>query len=145
MQFREISWQSDEYQQACELRNTILRLPLGLNLLQEDLSNEAEYLHFGMFKSDRLVAYVLAVPLQTGQVKLRQMAVSNECQGQGIGRRLIELVEECLVQQGFQVVELDARREAIGFYEKLGYIPEGDEFISVTIPHQRMTKVIAAN
>ena len=30
MQFREISWQSDEYQQACELRNTILRRPLGM-------------------------------------------------------------------------------------------------------------------
>ncbi|MFI4850966.1 MAG: GNAT family N-acetyltransferase [Gimesia chilikensis] len=143
MQFREISWQSDEYQQACELRNTILRLPLGLNLLQEDLSNEAEYLHFGMFKSDRLVACVLAVPLGSGRAKLRQMAVSGECQGQGIGRRLIESVEDCLVQQGFQVVELDARREAVGFYEKLGYIPKGDEFISVTIPHQRMTKAIA--
>ena len=145
MQFREISWQSDEYQQACELRNTILRLPLGLNLLQEDLSNEAEYLHFGMFQSDQLVAYVLAVPLGSGRGKLRQMAVSDECQGQGIGRRLIESVEERLVQKGYQIVELDARREAIGFYEKLGYVPQGDEFISVTIPHQRMTKVIAAD
>ncbi len=143
MQFREISWQSDEYQQACELRNTILRRPLGMNLLQEDLSNEAEYLHFGMFKSDRLVACVLAVPLGSGRAKLRQMAVSGECQGQGIGRRLIQSVEDCLVQQGFQVVELDARREAVGFYEKLGYVSQGDEFISVMIPHQRMTKAIA--
>lgn len=144
MTFLEIPFQSDRYAQACELRNQVLRLPLGLDLLSEDLSPESEYLHFGIEQDGQLIACVLAVPLDSGRAKLRQMAVSSECQGQGIGRRLIESVEDCLVQQGFQVVELDARREAVGFYEKLGYVSEGDEFISVTIPHQCMTKVIAA-
>ncbi|WP_417394691.1 GNAT family N-acetyltransferase [Gimesia chilikensis] len=145
MSFLEIPFQSRWYEQACELRNRLLRLPLGLDLKSEDLSPESEYLHFGIEQDGQLIACVLAVPLGSGRAKLRQMAVSGECQGQGIGRRLIESVEDCLVQQGFQVVELDARREAVGFYEKLGYVSEGDEFISVTIPHQRMTKVIAAD
>lgn len=145
MTFLEIPFQSDWYAQACVLRNQVLRLPLGLDLQSEDLSPESEYLHFGIEQEGQLIACVLAVPLGSGRAKLRQMAVSGECQGQGIGRRLIESVEDCLVQQGFQVVELDARREAVGFYEKLGYVPQGDEFISVTIPHQRMTKVIAAD
>ncbi len=145
MSFLEISFQSRWYAQACVLRNQVLRLPLGLDLQSEDLSPESEYLHFGIVQDGQLIACVLAVPLDSRRAKLRQMAVSGECQGQGIGRRLVESVEDCLVQQGFQVVELDARREAIGFYEKLGYIPKGDEFISVTIPHQRMTKVIAAD
>lgn len=144
MTFLEIPFQSDRYAQACELRNQVLRLPLGLDLQSEDLSPESEYLHFGIEQDGQLIACVLAVPLGSGRAKLRQMAVLSECQGQGIGRRLIESVEDCLVQQGFQVVELDARREAVGFYEKLGYVSQGDEFISVTIPHQRMTKVIAA-
>ncbi|MCA9019285.1 MAG: GNAT family N-acetyltransferase, partial [Planctomycetaceae bacterium] len=111
----------------------------------EDLSAESEYLHFGIEQEGQIVAYVLAVPLTAECAKLRQMAVAVTCQGQGLGRRLLELVEKSLKQKGFQVLELDARKEAVGFYEKLGYAVEGDEFISVTIPHRRMTKSITAD
>lgn len=145
MSFLEIPFQSDWYEQACELRNQVLRLPLGLDLQTEDLSAESEYMHFGIEQEGQIVAYVLAVPLTAARAKLRQMAVAAAYQGQGIGRRLLKLVEASLNQKGIQVLELDARKEAVGFYEKLGYAVEGDEFISVTIPHQRMTKAIVAD
>jgi predicted GNAT family N-acyltransferase len=35
---------------------------------------------------------------------------------------------------------MHARKSALGFYEKLGYTPEGDEFEEVTIPHYLMRK-----
>lgn len=145
MSFLEIPFQSDWYAQACVLRNQVLRLPLGLDLQTEDLSAESEYLHFGIEQEEQIVAYVLAVPLTAGRAKLRQMAVATACQGQGLGRQLMELVEGALKQKGIQVLELDARGEAVGFYEKLGYAVVGDEFISVTIPHRRMTKTIATD
>lgn len=145
MSFLEIPYQSDWYEQACVLRNQVLRLPLGLDLQTEDLSGESEYLHFGIEQDGQIVAYVLAVPLTAERARLRQMAVATAFQGQGLGRRLLELVEESLKQKGIQALELDARGEAVGFYEKLGYTVEGDEFISVTIPHRRMTKTIAAD
>ncbi|QDT26085.1 GNAT family N-acetyltransferase [Gimesia panareensis] len=145
MLFLEIPFQSDWYAQACVLRNQLLRLPLGLDLQTEDLSPESEYLHFGIEQEGQIVAYVLAVPMSDERAKLRQMAVATAYQGQGLGRRLLELVEASLKQKGIQMLELDARKEAVGFYEKLGYAVEGDEFISVTIPHQRMTKAIVAD
>jgi predicted GNAT family N-acyltransferase len=37
---------------------------------------------------------------------------------------------------------MHARKSAVGFYEKLGYEIEGDEFEEVTIPHYEMQKTL---
>lgn len=142
MQIQEIPYRSNKYQQVVELRNQLLRLPLGLDLLSEDLSVESKYIHFATVVSDQVVACVQAVPASEDRVKLRQMAVAVDYQGQGVGRQLLEAVECLLRQRGVKVLELDARKEVIGFYEKLGYTCIGEEFVSVTIPHQRMSKTI---
>jgi predicted GNAT family N-acyltransferase len=37
---------------------------------------------------------------------------------------------------------MNARKTAVGFYEKLGYNAKGDEFEEVTIPHFLMEKTL---
>ena len=49
------------------------------------------------------------------------MAVEEDARGQGIGRALVERLEELAAEQGAERVMLNARSEAIGFYERLGY------------------------
>jgi len=39
---KEIKYGSKEYQQVLELRNKVMRLPLGLNIYDEDLSEEKD-------------------------------------------------------------------------------------------------------
>jgi len=139
--FHEIAFGSGEYEQTCELRNEVLRLPLGLNLYSEDLELEKEQWHFGLFDHDTaLIACVIAVPQASGQAKLRQMAVKAGHEGKGIGRRLLLSVEELLVARGATQLSLHARISAGGFYEKLGYVYSGVPFIEVGIPHIRMEK-----
>ncbi len=140
IKFEQIPFRSDWYTQACEIRNEILRKPLGLDLFTEDLSVESGYRHFGMIEENRVVACALAIPVTAKKAKLRQMAVTLEYQSQGVGRQLLRNMELDLKQQGVESLELEARSTAVGFYEKLGYIPEGEEFLSVTIPHLRMVK-----
>ena len=86
------------------------------------------------------MACVVIKPLGDGLAKLRQMAVAEGRRGQGRGRELVESVEAALRDRGVRRVRMDARKIARGFYEKLGYTVEGDEFIQVTIPHFRMVK-----
>jgi len=127
----------------CELRNEVLRIPVGLNLFDENLSLEKQQMHFGLFDHCRcLVACVIAVPVSSSEAKIRQMAVDGEHQGKGHGRNLIDCIENHLARQGFIRLFMHARLAAAGFYEKLGYAKVGQEFIEVGIPHIRMEKTI---
>ena len=138
--FLEIQHGSDAYRAECDLRHEVLRVPIGLSLHDEDLSQEREQLHFGLLKDGRLVACVIAVLLSPTEAKIRQMAVSREQQGQGCGRRIIEGLERQLAARGVTCFSMHARMTAVGFYEKLGYSKVGAEFPEVGIPHVRMEK-----
>jgi predicted GNAT family N-acyltransferase len=127
----------------CELRNEVLRLPLGLNLFEEDLSQEAHQLHFGLFDQvQNLIACVIAVKYSATEAKIRQMAVKSAYAGQGVGRTLIQSLEDYLARRGITRLSMHARVSAVGFYEKLGYERVGHEFVEVCIPHTRMQKQI---
>ena len=140
---REVRYGSDRYREVLALRDRILRAPLGLTWSKEDLEGEAEQLHFALVdESETPIACVAVKPLDADTAKVRQMAVDESCRGIGAGRQMLQGVEEILRQRGFRRIEMDARKEAVGFYRKLGYEIDGDEFIQVTIPHYRMTREI---
>ena len=141
MTFLEIEFGSDEYRTECKLRNEVLRLPIGLNLFDEDLSLESQQQHFGLFdESGNLVACAIAVVFSANEAKIRQMAVATEHQGKGCGNSIIHSIEAKLVQQGITYLHLHARLTAVRFYEKLGYVRVGQEFVEVGIPHVKMEK-----
>lgn len=143
IRFGKIDFKSTYYESECALRDEVLRRPLGLSLYDEDLSVESEQLHFGLFDAaDVLRACVIAVPVSVLEVKIRQMAVQNGCQGQGLGRRILHDLEEVLAKQGIVRFSLHARKSAIGFYEKLAYAVADDEFVEVGVPHVKMCKVL---
>ncbi len=142
MQFTEIQWQSELYDQEIGLRLELLRVPLGLTFSDPQLQAESADLHFGMLDRGRLIACAVIVPLSTVLAKLRQMAVATAYQRQGIGRNLIRNIESELQDRQFEAIELHARDNAIGFYEKLGYSKQGSQFIEVSLPHWKMTKSI---
>ena len=117
-------------------------MPLGLSLYEEDLSAESAQRHFGLWNGTLLLACVTIAPLSPTTTKLRQMAVTPGCQGQGHGRKLIRFVETQLSQAGVAEISLHARRTAVGFYEKLGYHTLGAEFTEVSLPHLKMEKAL---
>ena len=143
MVFKEIVFGTAEYRLECDLRHAVLREPLGLSFTAEELANEENQLHFGLFEPEgNLVACVVAVRLSPTDARIRQMAVSPGHQRRGVGTRLMKELEEHLRSRGFRNLVLHARASAVEFYEKLGYAIIGDEFIDVTIAHVRMVKVV---
>ena len=143
MEFTEIQWQSELYRQEIELRLELLRSPLGLSFSDEQLSDEATDLHFGMLDEGQLIACAVIVPLSESLAKLRQMAVAEAYQHRGIGATLVRKIESVLTDRLFLAIELHARDHAVGFYEKLGYRKQGSQFIEVTLPHWKMSKSIS--
>ena len=122
------------------LRNEILRKPLGLSFNDEELEREKDDILMGAFEDDRLLGCCLLTAVDSGTVRLRQMAVPNSMQGKGIGRALMIFAENIARDLGYKKLCMHARKTATGFYKKLGYNISGEEFLEVTIPHYTMEK-----
>jgi predicted GNAT family N-acyltransferase len=132
---------SDQYEETKIFRERILRAPLGLKLTAEDVAGEDQQIHIAAVdESNSIVGTVLLKPLPDGIVKLRQMAVDNRLQGSGFGKKIVLFAEQVAKEQGGKNMKMHARISALGFYRKLGYSAEGDQFTENTIPHIGMTK-----
>lgn len=140
MALRIIDHGSKEYMQMVELRNNMLRKPLGLEFDKEELEREKDDILIGCFEDDRLEGCCLLTATDATTVRLRQMAVTSGLQGKGIGRVLLQFAENIARDRGYKKLTMHARKTAVGFYEKLGYSIVGDEFKEVTIPHFVMEK-----
>ncbi|MFA6428105.1 MAG: GNAT family N-acetyltransferase [Candidatus Buchananbacteria bacterium] len=145
MLVKEIKYNSQEYQAAVNLRNKILRLPLGLVLKEEDLQREKSDFHFAFFKGQEIIGTLILTPLDNTTVRMRQVAVASDNQGQGIGSKLVEFAEKFAIDHKFLKIILSARSTALNFYKKNGYQVLGDEYLgkSIKILHFEMSKDIA--
>jgi GNAT superfamily N-acetyltransferase len=131
---------STEYQQMVKLRDDILRKPLGLGFKPDELETEKENMLIGAFEDESMLGCCMLVEENPTTVRLRQMAVINDLQGKGIGRALMSFAENLARDRGYKVLSMHARKNAIGFYEKMGYKVASEEFTEVTIPHYVMEK-----
>ena len=131
---------SPEYQQMIKLREEILRRPLGLGFDSGELETERDNMLIGAFEEEQMLGCCMLVEERPGTVRLRQMAVSNDLQGKGIVRALMNFAENIARDQGYRILSMHARKNAIGFYEKMGYRVASEEFTEVTIPHYVMEK-----
>ena len=140
MPIKQIDHGTKEYQQMVDLRNEILRKPLGLTFDPGELEREKEDILISAFEEDILLGCCLLTKVDNQSVRLRQMAVQNNLQGKGIGASMMNYAENVARDAGYHKMIMHARKTAIGFYEKLGYKVTGREFEEITIPHMIMEK-----
>src|SRR5215469_17461450 len=140
MALRMIDHGTKEYQQMVNLRNEILRKPLGLLFTEEELDGEKDDILMGAFEDDRLLGCCMLTRVDSRTVRLRQMAVPNNMQGKGVGRALMIFAENIARDLGYKRLCMHARTTSLGFYKKLGYRVLGEEFTEVTIPHYVLEK-----
>lgn len=69
-----------------------------------------------------------------------RFAVLKEYRGTGLGSFLMKKVEEKIKEQGGNVAELSAQKQAEKFYLSLGYTPMGDIYYDQHAPHIHMEK-----
>ncbi|MFL5740495.1 MAG: GNAT family N-acetyltransferase [Flavisolibacter sp.] len=129
-----------EYEQMIKLRDDILRKPLGLTFSEDELEKEKSNLHIAAYEDEQMLGCCMLVEEEPGTVRLRQMAVVNDLQGKGIGKALMQFAENLARDRGYKRITMHARKNALGFYEKMGYKKIGKEFHEITIPHFVMEK-----
>jgi predicted GNAT family N-acyltransferase len=138
-----VEFGTPEYDETIALRTEILRKPLGMEFTEEQLSREYEDHHLALLDHDSsiIACLILSIKNET-TLKMRQVAVRQNAQGQGIGKKLVSFAETFAIHKGYSKIELNARDIAVDFYLALDYKVEGDTFVEVGIPHSFMWKKI---
>lgn len=79
----------------------------------------------------------LRVDLDGNVAWFRRVAISEEFQRQGHGSRMIEAAMAFARERGSRIVKSNVARDAVGFYEKLGFKVVGEVHPHVGIPMMR--------
>lgn len=72
--------------------------------------------------------------------KFERIAVRARWRGQGIGRALVEELLLRARQAGCRRFSLSAQLQALDFYRRAAFVPEGEIFTDGGIPHRRMVR-----
>lgn len=134
-EIRQIEHNSPEYWEMVELRDRVLRRPIGLELDRSGLMEEDYEFHIAVFLDEVPVGGLILRPLSEIRLKMRAVAIDDGYRDLGLGSKLVNFAEEFARERGFNEMELNAREPAFRFYEKLGYEKISADFIEVGIPH----------
>ncbi|WP_152619501.1 GNAT family N-acetyltransferase [Cohnella kolymensis] len=97
--------------------------------------------HFIVLDDNRPIATGRWKPYEPGVAKMQRIAVLKSYRGTGVGRLLLQGMEDDARQCGCAESLLDAQCTAEDFYRKLGYVTESIEpFLDADILHVRMRK-----
>ena len=146
MTFGIVPHNSKLYWKAVDLRDELLRKPLGLAFTAKELELEHDQFHFiALQDKTNVIATLVVKQLTRNKFKFRQVCVAENQQGKQIGKQLNQFVESYLCSRGKPpiVLELHARKNVVGYYESLGFEVIGDEFLEIGIPHQKMVKQLS--
>lgn len=141
LSFKIINHSSPEYEAAVKLREGILRKPLGLTFLPEELEAEKEHIQIAGFQGDEVISTAVLVP-EGKDYKMQRVVVKQGMQDSGIGSKMMEFCEDYARNQNIRSIYCHARDSAVNFYLKNNWVAEGDYFDEDTIPHLKMRKVL---
>ena len=81
---------------------------------------------------------------QDRTAKIGRMAVAASSRRKGIGKALMEFAAIAASRDGVEEIVLAAQLAARTFYQRLGYVEEGDVFFDAKLPHVRMRKRLSS-
>lgn len=126
-----------EAAQTYALRHAVLwpDKPLAYVQLPDDEAGQ----HFGVLEGGTVVAVISLFVGAGGVARFRKFATAPAWQGKGRGSALLRHVMAVARAQGARVLWCDARQDAIPFYRRFGFVPEGGVFHKGSIAYQRLS------
>jgi predicted GNAT family N-acyltransferase len=70
--------------------------------------------------------------------KIGRVAVRAPWRGRGVGLDLMKAIVDAARADAVPELYLESQTHALGFYERLGFVAEGPEFMDAGIPHRGM-------
>ena len=80
---------------------------------------------------------------EPGHAKIGRMAVLKPLRGRGIGGEILNALMRHAAAIGIHEVSLSAQLHALPFYERFGFVAEGDIFLDAGIEHRTMRRSVS--
>lgn len=125
-----------------ELRRRVFVVEQGVPEQLEWDGIDASATHYVARAADDAVVGCARVVSADGPTtwKVQRVAVRSDLRGRGVGRQVMAAIAADAERSGIASLVLEAQTHAMPFYDRLGYVAEGPEFLDAGIPHIRMTK-----
>ena len=108
-------------------------------IFEMGMDEDAEGIHFGAFKEDKLAGVVSLFQKGT-DFQFRKLAVEPSVQKIGIGRSLLNYIINYALENNAVRIWCNARSTAIGFYLKAGFTQTGKLFSKNGCDYEVMEK-----
>ena len=132
----------EQFENYYRLRYLTLRQPWGQPEGSERAEDDVTAIHAMLVDDAGEAIGVCRMHLQTPQeAQIRFMGVHQNYQGKGLGKLLLDYLEDKARSMGATSMVLQAREKAISFYERNGYkLVEKTHLLFGTIQHYKMEK-----
>ena len=121
-------------------REEVFKIEKGMDCRDLD-GEDKRAVHCILASSDgSLTGYIRALRIDGATVKIGRVLTLTH--GKGHGRELFTLTEKHFRGLGYKAILVHAQHDAVGFYEKMGFTLQSDEFIEAGVRHYAMTKSI---
>ena len=128
-----------------EEEQSIRQIRSSVFVKEQGIPDEDEY-----DDSDNVCVHAIAWdegrPVGTGRLgddgRIGRIAVIKRARGKGLAKAILLALEQHARKCSLHQLWAYAQVQALGFYEKVGYRIDGDEFMEDGIPHKRIYKSI---
>lgn len=127
----------DEIIECLRLRLEVFVAEQRVPLAEEVDAYDATAFHYLALDDGRPVGVARLAPVSADVAKIGRLAVKKSYRRRGVGSSLIRHILTTDAWR-YRLIVLDAQVAAIGFYERFGFVAEGDVFLDCGIPHRRM-------
>ena len=115
----------EELEEYYDLRWRVLRQPWSQPRESEKDEFESNALHVIACDESGAIIGVGRLHTNAHEAQIRYMAVEEAVRGHGVGRAIVERLEAMAMKQGSASITLNARKNVVAFYERLGYSVTG--------------------
>lgn len=116
-----IAHTEEELQGILQLRYEVLRKPWGQPAATATDERESDSINAYISEHDKVIACARLQDNGNGMGQIRFMAVDPAYQGKGLGKIIVKSLEEEALKLNIEHIELQARENAVKFYESCGY------------------------
>jgi len=131
-----------DFEKYYQLRWEVLRAPWQQPRGSEKAADDASATHALLLNEKEEAIGVCRLHLPTpAEAQIRFMAIRPDYQGQGLGQKFLQYLEEKARAAGAHFITLQARENAVRFYEKCNYtVLEKTHLLFGSIQHYKMQK-----
>jgi N-acetylglutamate synthase-like GNAT family acetyltransferase len=132
-----------EWKAYYALRFNVLREPWNQPLGSEVLADEDQAIHAIAVEDNEVLGVARMHESAEKQGQVRCVATATAAQGKGIGKAIMAYLEEQAKAKGWTEIVLEARENAVPFYEAIGYATVAESYLLFgEIQHYRMKKAL---